>query len=208
MREKSNPNSTITFEFTKDTMLIEQYSKLRSELYEKDNKFKGFRIFSHLEQEIYNDPNIDMLVAMDKNQCIGGAQLTICKTDAEILLPLEQDIIVNNQTKFLKNNFPAMNLNHCNYGEFNRIVLRPEYRSGYYVKQIFGKILEKSLEYNVKYLFGMGDIVRARLYRRLYKAFNLDVVIYNDIQVPNKLDYEGLRMYLMSMDITRAKYKG
>ncbi len=192
----------LVYEFTTNPDLLDQYTKLRQSLYPTDDKFKGFRTFGYLPEEDYKKEQGKMLIVRKGNVVVGGAGLVISSPNERALLPLEQNILpINGRQFLLRRQFPNMRLENYSYGEFNRIVLLPEYRTGIYTKTIFKKMLIESERLGLRYLFGMGDRVRARLYKKLYGNFGLNVNICWDIDVPQKDDYENIKMYIMTMDL-------
>ena len=193
----------LTYRFTSNPYFINKYIELRKSLYRQDKKFLGFRIFDYAEAEDYFTDDSKMLIVLNNDTCVGGARLTLSTKKNRIILPLEKDIQPppGKKTFSLLKKFPEMKLQSHSYGEFNRIVLLPKYRAGIYSEQMFQCILQESLNLGLDYLFGIGDAIRARRYKQIYSKLGYKVNIYSDIEVPNKIEYEGLKMYLMSMQL-------
>src|SRR3989344_5556058 len=133
----SEKKQDFTYVFTKDPDLLNQYLEIRQNLYPTDKKFIGFRKFSYLEHEDYSDPKAKMLIVLKGKKCIGGARLTVHTPGSDIKLPLEYDITPENseKTTSLQEFFPELHLENKTYGEFNRIVMLPQYRNGEFTKE-------------------------------------------------------------------------
>lgn len=189
--------------FTRDRDLIAQYKLLRKQLYYVDPRFVGFRIFNELCAEDYEDENDQMLILHNGNQCYGGACLRISTPDKPIMLDLEQDILPQpgKDSFSLKEQFPEMDLDKYTYAEFNRIVLHPALRKGEATRSIFQAVLERCVDYRVRYMFGIGDKVRTRLYRQVYRGMGLDSYICDSLDIPLRDEYEGVKMYLLAGDM-------
>lgn len=189
--------------FTRDGDLIAKYRSLRKELYGIDPRFVGFRIFNQIGAENYNDPDDQMLILNNGRNCYGGACLRVSTPNHPVILDLEQDIQPP-QGKFyfsLKDHMPELELDRYAYAEFNRIVLDPRLRKGEATRQMFQAVLERCLDYRVRYLFGIGDRVRTRLYRQIYRNMGLDASIRDDVDIPMREEYEGVKMYLLWADL-------
>lgn len=191
--------------FTKNYDLIEQYKLLRKELYPKDPRFKGFRFFTQIGAEDYEDPDHQMLMLYNGNRCYGGACLRVSTPKRPTILDLENDIMPGKDKYFfsLKERFPEMELDKYAYAEFNRIVLHPSLRTGEATRRIFQAVLDRCIDYRVRYLFGIGDKVRIRLYRQIYTNAGMECKIRDDVDIPLRQEYEGMKMQLLWGDMKR-----
>lgn len=188
--------------FTRNKKLIADYARLRKRLYASDPRFVGFRIFNDAGAEDYADPNDQMLILHDGRRCLGGACLRISTPEDPVILDLEQDILPS-AGKFyfsLRENLPDLELHRHAYAEFNRIVLDPSLRKGEATRRIFQAVLERCIQFRVRYMFGIGDKVRTRLYRQVYHSIGLDSRIRDDVNIPIRREYEGKKMYLLAGD--------
>ncbi len=190
-------------QFTRNKNLIEQYKLLRKELYESDPRFVGFRIFKEAHAEDYEDYDDQMVILSDGNRCYGGACLRISTQEKYVTLDLENDIAPSNGKSYfsLQEHFPEMELGKYSYAEFNRIVIHPSLRKGEATRRIFQAVLNRCLDYRVRYMFGIGDCVRIRLYRQIYHHMGLDAHICNNVDIPVSDEYEGLKMLLLAGDM-------
>jgi hypothetical protein len=201
------PGEQIHYEmrFTRNQELIAQYKHLRKQLYSIDPRFVGFRIFNEIHAEDYEDQDDQMLILYNGDQCYGGACLRISTPTKPVILDLENDILpAQGKDSFsLKDSCQEMELNHYSYAEFNRIVLHPALRKGVATKNIFQAVLNRCLEYRIRYMFGIGDKTRTRLYRQVYKGLGLDSHICDNVDIPLKEEYEGIKMYLLAADLKK-----
>jgi len=195
-------DQTLTMKFTRDKKLIAGYRKLREDLYQIDPRFVGFRIFSEDDAENYEDPNDQMLIVHDEDgRCLGGACLRVSTPERLVILDLEHDILWLGKGFFsLRANLPEMALDKYSYAEFNRIVVDPSLRKGDIARQIFRAVLERCIKYRVRYITGIGDKVRIRLYKQIYNTLGLDCVVPTDLDIPMRPEYEGKKLYLICFD--------
>ncbi len=200
------PDRPTTMQFSRDRGLISDYKKLRKSLYKIDPRFVGFRIFSESDAENYGDPDDQMLLVHDENgHCLGGACLRISTSHKSVILDLEKDISPSPGKKYfsLRDSLPEMELDRYSYAEFNRIVLEPSLRKGEITKKMFLAILDRCIKYRVRYMFGIGDMIRTRLYKRIYSNVGVYCVIQKDLDIPMRPEYEGLKMHLLSGDMKK-----
>lgn len=188
--------------FTRNEELIKKYKQLRRELYGIDRRFIGFREFSDTEAENYHDPDDQMLIIHDNdNNVYGGACLRVSTPQYPVILDMENDILPENGNYYfsLKERFPEMELGSYAYSEFNRMVLHPALRTGEETRRIFQAVLDRCIDYRVRYIFSMGDKVRIRLYRQIYYNFGLPETP-NNTNIPMRPEYEGYKMYMICWD--------
>jgi hypothetical protein len=189
--------------FTRDPNLIGQYKRLRETLYERDRRFQGFRRFTQIGAEDYEDADHQMLILHNGNRCYGGACLRISTPSQPTILDLENDILPDPGRYYfsLRERFPQMELDRYAYAEFNRIALHPALRKGEATRRIFREVLDRCIDYRVRYLFGIGDKVRIRLYRQIYTSVGMECRIRDDVDIPLRDEYEGLKMHLLWGDM-------
>lgn len=195
--------SLVRYCFTSDLNLVNDYWAIRRKLYYADNRSVGFRIFSDgfISDSFLRES--DVLVVRKGNECLGGACLTISYPEAPTILPLESDIIPAPGDKIysLKTHFPQYDLENEAYGEFSRMAVVPGFRDRTYSKEIFRSIIQRSLDSNMRYIFGMADERRARLYKQISKFLGFTMYIHSNISLPAKSDYENVQMYIISSDL-------
>lgn len=200
--ERKEP--TYEMRFTRQQGLIAGYKYLRKRLYGIDRRFIGFREFSAAAAEDYEDANDQMLILHEGNRVYGGACLRISIPKHPVILDLEQDILPPGGEYYfsLPKHLPELELDKYAYAEFNRIVLHPALRKGEATRRMFQAVLDRCIRYRVRYLFGIGDKVRTRLYKQIYNNFGLPA-IPNGVDIPMREQYEGVKMYLIYGDMKR-----
>ncbi len=188
--------------FTRDQDLINKYKQLRHELYVSDERFVGFREFSYPEAEDYEDPDNQMLIVHNNGAVYGGVALRISTPKHPITMNLEQDIIPPEGTLCfsLKDQFPDFELSDYAYAEFDDIALHPDLREGKYVRMIFKNLLNRCIDYRVRYMFGVGDKVRTRLYRQIYINMGVEGGVHPTLDIPMRREYEGKKRYIVYGD--------
>jgi hypothetical protein len=188
--------------FTRDEDLIAEYRQLRKRLYGIDRRFVGFREFSDTAAENYEDPDDQMLILHDENQVYGGACLRISTPQHPIILNSEQDIM-SPSGKFyysLREHLPQMELDKYAYSEFVRIVIDPRLRKGVAVRELYRAALERCIDYRVRYMFGIADKIRTRLYRQIYRSAGMEGSTIS-MNIPMRAEYEGVEMDLIFVDM-------
>lgn len=204
-RDTFLPETDVEYEmcFTRNKDLISQYKLLRKQLYETDHRFVGFRIFKESDAEDYEDLDNHMLILFNGNECYGGACLRISTPEKRVTLDLENDIVLATDKKIfsLREHFPEMELEKYAYAELSRVVIHPSLRKGKATRGIFQAILRRCIDYRVRYLVGIGDKVRTRLYKQIYHAMGLDAYVRDDVDICLLEEYEGLKMYLLVGDM-------
>lgn len=194
---------------TQDPKLLELYSMFRKRFLSSDRRGKGFRLFtSKVSEESFLDYG-KTLIIKNSGQCLGGALLSVCQKGGKSLLPLELDMMdgvpkCERKKYFIKNMLPNLPLKDSNYGELSRIVLHPNCRDGRYFSKLIGGIVEEAYRQNLDYLFAITDKLRWRRYNQEAKKFDSSVILHDEVDVPMKDDYEGLKMYLINIDIKNA----
>lgn len=200
---QSARESLVRYSFTSDLNLINDYWEIRRKLYYADTRSVGFRIFTDgfISDSFLRES--DVLVVRRGNECLGGACLTISYPEAPTILPLESDIIPAPGDKIysLRTHFPQYDLENEAYGEFSRMAVVPGFRDRTYSKEIFRNIIQRSLDSNMRYIFGMADERRARLYKQISKFLGFTMYIHSNISLPAKSDYENVQMYIISSDL-------
>ena len=195
----NNAGEDFSYLFSKDQALINQFVALRKHLSRFDNRLKGFRHFSHYEQEDYSSPDKHILLIIKKSRCVGGACLNVSTPNHRVPLPIDDEFASEkNQGFFLLNTFPDLRLERESYCEISRVILHPKLRDGKHIRRMFSHFIELTRIQSCKYIFGMGDAVRLRNNRNIFlRAFGMESEIFFDLELPQKDDFEGKKMYLM-----------
>lgn len=202
-RVQGKPSERISMVFTRDRNLIAQYRRLRRDLYEIDPRFVGFRMFNDTHAEYYEDPDDQMLILQCGGEVVGGARLRISTPQHPVMLDLENDILPR-KGKFyfsLREELPHLQLHKYAFAEFIRIALHPSLRKGVVLRQMFQVVLKRCIEYRVRYMFGIGDHSRRRLYQLMYREQNLKALVPPGLNLEMRPEYEGIEMYLIYTDM-------
>jgi len=183
--------ATITYEYTTDPKLLEQYYKVREQCYREDLHLDDFSG----EEDEY-DRTGHIIVARKGDVVIGGARLVISTPKNRIKLPLEEEGF---QVQEL---FPDMNLENVGYCEFTRFVVLPEYRKGEACTEISRMLVNQAVKEGCLYQFCISPLLQSRNYRAVGKNIGVLHVIRKDIKVPYKDIYRNLNMKGICFSIT------
>jgi len=176
----AKPSEKISYEFTQDIALLHQYYRLRAE---QESRFDGF------------DDRSQILVAKRGRQCIAGVRFTPSAAPHAKPLPME------GKDLSLQVMFPELNLTECSYGEASCLAILPDYPTETVFTEIVRHLIKKVITQKVKYLFSLSPQPVARAYRDAAQLFGLKWDVRNDIEVPNREEYEGGQMVLSVMDL-------
>ncbi len=144
-----------------------------------------------------------MVLLHNGTTCFGGACLRISTPQHPVMLDLENDILPASGKYYftIKDRFPEMELNKYAYAEATRITLPQNLRTKEAMRDIFQAMLDRCIEYRVRYLFGLGDKIRVRTYRQLFNSIGLPGYIDPKVDIPMRPEYEGKKMYLLYGDM-------
>lgn len=184
----------ITFEFSKCDNMLEQYYWLREECFRKE---LGLKAFDGAE-DIY-DQNGKILIVRDGNTCVGGVRITGCSLFSQSLMPLEQKGL--NITQML----PQLTLPLAPYCQWERLVLRPEYRGIDMLRGICRALIRGCASLGYHYAFNVTGIKRARLYKRVHSNLGYDYEIYNQLKMPVESNFAHLEHLLSIAFIPEAE---
>jgi hypothetical protein len=183
---------TVEYEFTRDPALIHQYFEIRSRLFISVWGLKE----CHGTKDEFDNAN-EMLIARQGRLCVGGARFTFATPEEPSMLPLEKSGLN------VKDLFPDLDLDNCKYGECSRFVVLPEFRTREISHQMQYHVVQEHIRNGASYGFWMAPLVVARNYRQTVGSFGIPCTIRTDIQVPEKDEYEGIKMYIGMMDFTK-----
>lgn len=184
----------VEYEFTHDPALLHQYFMLREQMF---ISVWGLKAFDGTED--HYDPLSDILIAKVGNLCVGGSRLTFSTPENRILLPMEQ------QGLSLTELFPELHLENKSYSECTRLALLPDYRTREVSFDIRYYMVKHCLQKNADYGFFLSPLVQARNYRQTFLSLGLQCRICTEIEIPDKEEYEGIKMYMTMLDFTPSK---
>jgi len=184
----------ITFEFSKCDQMLEQYYWLREECFRKE---LGLEAFDGAE-DIY-DQNGKILIVRDGDTCVGGVRITGCSLFGQSLMPLEQKGLDITQM------LPQLALPLAPYCQWERLVLRPEYRGIDMLRGICQALIRGCASLGYHYAFNVTGIKRARLYKRVHSNLGYDYEIYNQLKMPVESEFAHLEHLLSIAFIPEAE---
>jgi len=182
----------IAYEFTHDVGYLHQYHLMRDQVY---SQIRGLSTLAGQQDRF--DTTSEIMVARMGLQCVAGGRLTISTAASAQEMPMEGDDLR------LKNLFPELDLANRAYGEFSRLAILPEFRGGAVFPEIARRFIRKAIAEGVEYAFNMASLPSARAYRQMVESFGFKWDVREDIEVPDREEYEGVRMVISVMDLTR-----
>lgn len=203
----------VTFVYTKNPQLIERFTTMRRELYDNDDRFVGFREFHHMEYLDYFSRHDYIQLLFKGDRCIGGGRLTLVRPNEHHLLPLEMDLNGDSDEipphYTLRMMLPELMLGQNSYVETSRMLVHPDYRNNMqYISLMFVNLYEKARDLNARYFFAMTDKLRCRMYRKIATVnIGKHATLLDKIQIPDRPDFEGIKMQIMVWDTTSLYVK-
>lgn len=182
----------VSYDFTDDVGLVHQYCRLREEMF---ISVWGLEHFSG-QKDRYDDIS-HVLVARRGLHVIAGGRLTISSSMHPVTMPME------GKDLSLQQIFPEYNLEKGTYGEFSRLAILPEFRAGEVFPEIARRFIRRAIAEGVDYAFNLAPLPLARSYRQTMQLFGLNWQVRTDIPVPQREEYEGIRMVISVMDLTQ-----
>lgn len=164
---------SITFEFSKQDGLLEQYYWLREECFRKE---LGLNTFNGAE-DVY-DQTGNILIIRDGDVCVGGVRITGCSLFSQSLTPLENKGLDITQV------LPQLDLPLAPFCQHERLVLRPEYRQTDIFRAVCKAVMRGCASLGYHYAFNVTGLKRARLYKRVHSNLGYDYKIYDHIKMP------------------------
>jgi hypothetical protein len=147
-------------------------------------------------QEDNFDAQSTIVIARKGLQCIGGGRLTVSSPTNRRALPMEKEGLA------LTSLFPELDLNETTYCEFSRLAILPEFRSGNVFIEIARKFVTKAMAEGAEYAFNIAPLPLARSYRQAGQAYGLKWDIYSHVEIPQREEYEGIKMVISVMDLS------
>ena len=187
-----NQNQPVVIKFTQDQAYLRQYYNLRERMYTSVWGLQGFN-----GQEDEFDQKSHILVAVKDGRVVGGARISVRTPQAPNLLPMEKREVS------LEHQIADLNLPQCRYGEYSRLALLPEYRGGGCTLAMYKALNRKSISLNLKFAFALSPLTQARSYRKIYQALGFNYTILEDVVIPENPEYEGIKMCLSVLDLSR-----
>jgi len=180
----------VTYELTRDPGYLHQYFRLREEMF---ISVWGLKQFSGQKDE-YDDES-DIMVARIGNQVVGGCRLTFSTPEDRKHLPMEkQDFVLEDQ-------FVELGLYDLKFAEISRMAILPEYQNSLVMLELSRQLLKRGAEKKARYAFTLSPVPLARNYRKAAHLFGLNWKIRADMEIPDREEYEGIKMVLSMIDL-------
>lgn len=180
----------VVYELTRDAGYLHQYFRLREEMF---ISVWGLDHFCGKKDE-YDDES-DIMVARIGNNVIGGCRLTFSTLGGNKHLPMEkQDFILEDQ-------FSELSLHELKYAEISRMAILPDYQNSVVMLELSRQLLKRGAEKKARFAFTLAPAPLARNYRKAANLFGLNWKIRNDIAIPDREEYEGIKMVISTLDL-------
>ena len=189
------PSQDIVYELTQDAGYLHQYYLLREDLFA--------RIFGARKENC--DEKSDIMIARIGNHCIGGCRLTFSEPGRRELLPMERGGFI------LERALPELKLAKEAYVEISRMAVLPEFQNSVVMLELSRQLLKRAAQKKARYAFTLTPVTMAYSYRKAAHLLGLEWKIRDDIAVPDREEYEGVKMVLSQLDLApiyRRKVKG
>ncbi len=188
-RPQRQPDA-VNYELTTDAGYLHQYFRLREEMF---IHVWGLENFTGQKDE-YDDQS-DIMVARIGNHVIGGCRLTFSTPEHRIHTPMEKNDFN------LVDGLPELNLANEKYVEISRMAILPDYQNSVVMLELSRQLLKRGAEQKARYAFTLAPTKLARNYRKAASLFGLDWQILNNIEIPDREEYEGIKMVLSVLDM-------
>ncbi|MBW1899550.1 MAG: GNAT family N-acetyltransferase, partial [Deltaproteobacteria bacterium] len=179
----------LTYEFTKDPALLQQYYIVREKCYKE---VWGLKVFSGAEDE--HDRKGHLLIVRNKNSVIGGGRLVLRPVDSSDRLPLETENLHLNKV------LHGYNLEGTILGEIGRIAVLPEFRGGK-VGTMSLYLLAMAQMHQCNYLTTVAPLEQAKKYRLIAEQLNIDIQIMDNVMIADRPYYNQIEMKLLVCDL-------
>lgn len=183
----------ITYELTRDPGYLFQYYRLREEMF---ISVWGLEHFAGDKDEF--DDRSDVMVARIGNHVIGGCRLTFSTPQDRSPLPIEKHAFD------LRALFPQLDLAQHTYVEISRMAILPDFQNSVVMLELSRQLLKRGAEKHARFAFTLSPTTLARNYRKAAMLFGLKWNILNNIEVPDREEYEGIKMVLSMLDLDAA----
>ena len=183
-------NKELTYEFTKDPTLLQQYYLVREKCYKK---VWGLKIFSGMEDE--HDRKGHIVVVRHKKKVIGGGRLFVRPVGSSDRLPLETEDLVLDEV------LRGYDLQGKIFGEIGRIAVLPEFIGGK-IGKISLYLIGLAQKHRCNYLTTVAPWEQAKRYKLIGKRLNIDVQILDNVTIADRPYYNKIEMKLMLCDLS------
>ena len=180
----------VSYELTRDPGYLHQYYLLREQMF---ISVWGLQSFDG-QKDDYDDVS-DIMVARIGNQVIGGCRLTFSHPASPRRLPMEGGDFL------LTDVLPELPLEDVIHVEISRMAILPDFQNSLAMLEISRQLLKRGADKKARYAFTLAPVPLARNYRRAANLFGLNWEIRNDVMIPDREEYEGIKMVLSMLDL-------
>lgn len=183
--DKNSKEQKLSYEFTDDPWMIQQYYKIREKCYREDLSLPDF----NGGEDFYDKPSY-IAVVRKGDRVIGGARIIISAPEGRVPLSLEEKGFM------MADLFPELKLEDKSYCEFSRLAILPEHRGMDSLQELLRSLSYKAINVGCGAIFAITSIPQARCYRRMFRLLGLDFETRSDIKVPFKPLYGDMKIVL------------
>jgi hypothetical protein len=180
----------LVYEFTRDAGYLHQYFRLREEMFMRIwglNNFNGAK-------DPYDDHS-EIVIARIGNLVIGGCRMTFTYPNDHKKLPMEKDDFN------LREQAPELFAAGRPIVEISRLAILPEYQNSMVMLEVCRDMLKLAVEKRAAYGVSIAPVALARNYRKVMFMFGLEWEIQRKVQVPDREEYEGIKMAFSVMNL-------
>jgi hypothetical protein len=135
-------------------------------------------------------------VARIGNHVIGGSRMTFSLPDDHATLPMEKEDL--NILTLL----PELPIKDVTYMEVSRLAILPEFQNSFVLLELIREMIKRCVARKTRYAVTLAPLPLARNYRKATALFGLKWDIRTDILIPDREEYEGIKMVLSVLDFS------
>ena len=180
----------LTYEFTKDPALLQQYYMLRSLVFER-----SYGVSIEPEADVYDDES-HILIARAGNQVVGGVRMTFKLPGNNSKISLSKYHID------IEAALPELNLGANGYCEAARMAVLEEYQATDITRKLMEIMFKHSHSLGIKHAFSMVPTAVYRLHRITCKKLGYKYELLDHVTLPSDVDgVDGKSFKLMLFDV-------
>ena len=183
----------LVYEETKDSDYLEQFLKLRKEV------FAEYDVLSHvLDFGEGWDYGLDtrVLIAREGNRVVAGAIFIINNCYVNEFFPFEKAESIS-----LYKKLPELSLDKNCYSAFKQTVVHKDYRGAKCLENMFRYVYNCALINGVRFIFAVAHSNRVRINRISFHKLRvgLDIIILENVKFPELELCTGAKVYLQML---------
>jgi hypothetical protein len=183
----------ITYEFTKDPGLLQQYYSLRGLVFSRTHGIDMPGIADSYDEKS------EIIIAKLGDQVIGGTRLTFIKAGDD------PSVSLNKYSIHLEKDMPELSLNKIGFCDASKMVILEEFQTRDIMKNLIDIMFRRCNEKGFKYAFSMCPTIVYRLYRLTINRLGYHSELCEKIRFPDNVDgVSGSTFKLMMFDIEKS----